>query len=781
MKQKKIPALILVAIFIALLIPVITAPASAVSPVHNTSDEYLVSQYYANLKSVTLTGDQRTDVVLVALSQLGYHEGNSEAEMGGGNTSGTRNFVEFNRLFGKLDNDEGNGVSYGYAWCAAFATWSIRTAGVPVSILKTEVSCIRLIDWLKSYSTYNTRQSGYVPEKGDLIFFKSPTSTAISTHVGIVRYVSGSTVYTIEGNTSSECVSLRSYELTDTYIVGYGVPAYASNPSKAIDFSMAGGYLTGTYFVNTATLNVRSGPSTSYENVGSLYYGMKVTVLSVSSGWGKIRLDGRDGWIYLGYAQYVPSARYTIFYNVNGGSPVVPAQPKADGVSTKIVADTPVKNGYNFIGWSTKSDATTAEYIAGSAFTADADTTLYAVFTVGDFTVNFYNGETLLMSGSFKNGAEATQPSAPVKDPDNTYNYTFAGWDADSDGKADIKAGDKITVTSNAKYYAVFDKNYIDYKVTFYARDGVTVISEKAYHYGDPVVIPQVSGYREGPVAYTFAGWNTAVAPTVTANTSYTAVFNEGVAIYSVSFIDGNGSVMSEGEYRYGETVKLPETTPVKNADETYTYTFTGWSAEPGAVLDDMVYTAQFTGTYIEYSVSFIDGDGITVSEISAHYGDTVTAPEAAPGKTSDQMYEYRFTGWDNEIKPVSGNIKYTALFESVMRVYTVTFFNADGTVYKTASYNYGDVIELPANPVRTSSSGTYTFTGWKPEVTPVTGNMNFTAQYSFKANETPGQNDDSGSFSAGTIISIAVVLLAAAAFITYIVIRGKREKHDEP
>jgi hypothetical protein len=58
---------------------------------------------------------------------------------------------------------------------------------------------------------------------------------------------------------------------------------------------------------------------------------------------------------------------------------------------------------------------------------------------------------------------------------------------------------------------------------------------------------------------------------------------------------------------------------------------------------------------------------------------------------------------------------------------------------------------------------------------------MNFTAQFSFKANETPKPINNSGSFSAGTIISIAVVLLAATAFITYIVIRGRRERHDEP
>lgn len=783
MKHKKTPALIVLALITAVLISSLTLPSAAVDTVHNTSDEYLVSQYYANLKSVTLTGDQRTDVVLVALSQLGYHEGDSEADMGGGNISGSKNFVEYNRLYGKVDNNEGNGISYGYAWCCAFATWCVRTAGVPVSVLKTEISNTRLIAWMKEYSTYNTRVSGYIPEKGDLIFFKSPTSTLTATHVGIVRYVSGSTVYTIEGNPSSDNVSLRSYELTDTFIVGYGVPAYTANPSKAISFNIADGYIPGTYFVNTATLNVRSGASTSFDVIGNLDYKDKITVISENSGWGKIRFNGKDGWIYLGYTQYVPSARFTIYYNTNGGNPVIPSQPKADGVSTIITSAIPTKPGYNFIGWSTNAFASTAEYIGGSAFTTDADITLYAVFTIGDYTVSFYNDETLLMSGMFKNGAEATQPATPTKDSDTTYKYTFTGWDVDKDGKADIKAGDKITVTGNANYYAVFDKTFIEYKVTFYGRNGDSVLSEKSYHYGEAVEIPSVADFREGAVSYTFAGWNTAVAANVTADVSYTAIFSEGTAIYSVSFIDGNGSLMLSGEYQYGQLVKVPETIPVKNTDETYTYTFSGWNADPGAVIADTVYKAQFTGTYIDYKVSFIDGDGNTVSELTVHYGDNITPPETTPSKSSDQMFDYKFTGWDNELKPITDNIVFTALFDSVVRDYTITFFNTDGTVYKTSVYNYGDIIELPTPPVRTSSSGTYTFTGWLPEITPVSGNMNFTAQFTYLANETPTHDLDNttGSFSAGTIISIIVVVLAAAGFITYIIIRNKRNHVDEP
>ncbi|MBQ3981854.1 MAG: CHAP domain-containing protein, partial [Treponema sp.] len=147
-----------------------------------------------------MTGDQRYDLIAVALSQVGYHEGNSDADMDGQNYSGNRNFVEYTRLYGKLDNGEGNGTSYGYAWCAAFVSWCLRQARIPEDLVITEVSCPRFIKFLSSAGIYRTRESRYSPLPGDLIFFKNAGSTATSTHIGIVVGTSDGYVYTVEGN-----------------------------------------------------------------------------------------------------------------------------------------------------------------------------------------------------------------------------------------------------------------------------------------------------------------------------------------------------------------------------------------------------------------------------------------------------------------------------------------------------------------------------------------------------------------------------------------------------
>ena len=105
-------------------------PASAsIKPNYSAyeyGEAYKTSKYYSQLLDAKskLTGDHRYDVVMIALSQLGYHEGDSDADMDGWNLGGTNNFVEYNRLFCKLE-----GI-WGYAWCAAFVSAAALESGM---------------------------------------------------------------------------------------------------------------------------------------------------------------------------------------------------------------------------------------------------------------------------------------------------------------------------------------------------------------------------------------------------------------------------------------------------------------------------------------------------------------------------------------------------------------------------------------------------------------------------------------------------------------------------
>lgn len=71
---------------------------------------------------------------------------------------------------------------------------------------------------------------------------------------------------------------------------------------------------------------------------------------------------------------------YTVSYDANGGSNAPSSQTKWYGTTLSLSSQKPVRANYNFLGWSTSSNATSAEYLAGGSYTSNSGATLYAVW-----------------------------------------------------------------------------------------------------------------------------------------------------------------------------------------------------------------------------------------------------------------------------------------------------------------------------------------------------------------------------------------------------------------
>lgn len=170
----------------------------------------------------TNTGNQRADIVAVAQTQVGYHEGNSKSDVSG-TSSGSGNYTKYNNWFGSL-----SGHGYSYMWCQTFIAWCANQAGVPTDVVPKVSGTVSGMDFFKKQGTW--KSSSYTPQSGDIIYFYSSSSTS-GYHVGIVESVSGSTINTIEGNYSNK-VARHSTTVGSSSIVGYGVPNYkGTNPN----------------------------------------------------------------------------------------------------------------------------------------------------------------------------------------------------------------------------------------------------------------------------------------------------------------------------------------------------------------------------------------------------------------------------------------------------------------------------------------------------------------------------------------------------------------------
>lgn len=88
-----------------------------------------------------------------------------------------------------------------------------------------------------------------------------------------------------------------------------------------------------------------------------------------------------------------------------------------------------------------------------------------------------------------------------------------------------------------------------------------------------------------------------------------------------------------------------PATNPTKT-DETYVYTFTGWSDArmEGSI---KIYEAQFDSRErIQYTKIWLNGDGTELDRKTFKEGFDEPDTDKTPFKASDETYDYNFTGW---------------------------------------------------------------------------------------------------------------------------------------
>ncbi len=389
-----------------------------------------------------------------------------------------------------------------------------------------------------------------------------------------------------------------------------------------------------------------------------------------------------------------------------------------------IIVTAAEKPGFTFLKWSSNQSLLNNSTSNPVTFTMpDEEVEITPIYEASKYIIRFlnYDGSELQNSKIEHGQTPVYNGETPTKPADNTYTYSFAGWEPE------------ITPATGAKdYTAKFNQNFINYTITFEDDDGSEISKKTDYHYGDTVTIP-ADPTKPATVeyTYTFAGWDNEVT-TVSGDATYTATYTATKNKYTVTFENYDGTVLQSSEVEYGQSPSYTGETPVKSSDNTYYYTFDGWTPEIIEVTGEKTYTAKFVPHFIDYVITFNDDDGAEISKkTDYHYGDTVTVP-ADPTKEATAEYTYTFVGWDNEITTVSGNATYTATYTATKNKYTIVFENYDGTVLQSSEVEYGQTPayngETPAKPA--TAEHTYTFSGWDPEITAVTGSKTYTATF---------------------------------------------------
>ncbi len=239
----------------------------------------------------------------------------------------------------------------------------------------------------------------------------------------------------------------------------------------------------------------------------------------------------------------------------------------------------------------------------------------------------------------------------------------------------------------------------------------------------------------------------------VAADATFTAVFE--INTYTITFKNWNDTILQTATYTHGDAVTAPVAT--KTADAQYTYTFDHWSPNVNYTAEaNAEYTAVFTQTLNQYTISFVNWDDTPLQTSDWNYGETPAYNGADPTRT-EAGKTYYFIGWDTEISPVTGAKTYKAVYDGVINTYAITPIAGDGgTVTGGGSaIQYGQSVTITATP-----NDCYEFVKWSDDNTEasrtfsVTGALTVTAEFRRITYKITVQTDDPAK---GTVEAVKV------------------------
>lgn len=291
----------------------------------------------------------------------------------------------------------------------------------------------------------------------------------------------------------------KTYTVTYNYNGGTGTPASASvqypgsvtlpTPDSRTGYSFNGWYTAssgGTFVGNagssysptsnitlyaqwslityTITWNANGGSVSPTSNSGT--YGQTVTAPTptlsgytflywrdTASGDYTYQVNAGANWTIIGnqtfYARWSIN-QYTVTYDANGGS-VSPTSATVNAGSS-VTLPTPSRSGYTFNGWYTAPSGGSFVGNAGSSYTPSSSVTIYAQWTVVQYTVTWNaNGGTVSPTSNTVNAGSSVTAPTPTRS-----GFTFIAWrDTPSgDFTYSVNAGASFTPPSSITMYA---------------------------------------------------------------------------------------------------------------------------------------------------------------------------------------------------------------------------------------------------------------------------------------------------------------------------------------
>lgn len=281
----------------------------------------------------------------------------------------------------------------------------------------------------------------------------------------------------------------------------------------------------------------------------------------------------------------------------------------------------------------------------------------------------------------------------------------------------------------------------VNYVVRYVDVNG-TIIYKQLVAEGDNAVDPVEAGLIDAPIkeggediGYTFSGWSN-LPTNIHSNTVVYAQFTEA---YAVRFYNGDTLINTQWIVSGENAVDPVETgdieTPTKEGTDDLKYLYSGWDKIFTNITAPTNIYAQYTNVW---AVRFYNGNTLLNTQWITDGEDAIDPVSAGtvgtPTKESTAQYSYSYSGWDITFTNISDSTNVYAQFTSTVRTYNVYFYNDNVLLQTHENIAYGSSVSyLGDTPVKDAEDAEdYEFTGWSPELGPITGETYYYAQYRY-------------------------------------------------
>ena len=325
---------------------------------------------------------------------------------------------------------------------------------------------------------------------------------------------------------------------------GYTVEAFYGNPITAPGDPARRGYTFGGWYTDGSTF----AEDTKFNNgdkmpEGDLTYYAKWTLI-----------------------------QYSITYNLNGGTNHAENPAEYNVGSEKITLLDPTKTGYRFDGWY-DNDAFAGEPVTEIAVGSTGDVTLYAKWTINQYTITWNANGGNALTGNYTiradYGTVIVRPDTPTKNQTVSTTYTFAGWYTDV-ACMNALADGAIVPENGMTLYAKWTETARRYTITWVSEGADNKTTELVYGAWLDMNTPR-DIQRDAEEGYTWEieGWYTQPngtgtkiigSTTVTGDATYYANWKQVWNTYTVTFkLNGPGGTIASQTVTHGEKATNPE------------------------------------------------------------------------------------------------------------------------------------------------------------------------------------------------------------------------------